>query len=126
MLQEAVVRWWEPVMHFFGTDVAYDDDPMIHWGVKTRTNEQSRQEWIAQYVPKLWDMGIETPDPALAYDPDAETWTYTEPDWERLRALLTGPPTPSTASRLWWRQLLHRHHAWVREVVSGDAVPAAA
>jgi hypothetical protein len=56
-------------MHFFGTDVARDDDPMIHWGVKTRTNEQSRQEWIAQYVPKLWDMGIETPDPALAYDP---------------------------------------------------------
>jgi ring-1,2-phenylacetyl-CoA epoxidase subunit PaaA len=126
MLQEAVLRWWEPVMHFFGTDVAREDDPMIHWGVKTRTNEQSRQEWIAQYVPKLWDMGIETPDPALAYDPDTGRWTYTEPDWDRLRAIIKGEPTPTTATRLHWRQLLHRHHAWVRRILLGDAVPAAA
>ena len=124
MLQEAVTRWWEPVMHFFGTDVARDDDPMIHWGVKTRTNEESRQEWIAQYVPKLWDMGIETPDPALAYDPDTAGWTYTEPDWDRLRAVIKGEPTPSTATRRYWRQLLHRNHAWVRRILLGDAVPA--
>jgi ring-1,2-phenylacetyl-CoA epoxidase subunit PaaA len=126
MLQEAVHRWWEPVMHFFGTDVAREDDPMIHWGVKTRTNEESRQEWIAQYVPKLWDMGIETPDPALAYDPDAGAWTYTEPDWDQLRAVIKGEPTPSTATRLYWRQLLHRNHAWVRRILLGDALPAAA
>jgi ring-1,2-phenylacetyl-CoA epoxidase subunit PaaA len=126
LLQEAVLRWWEPVMHFFGTDVARDDDPMIHWGVKTRTNEESRQEWIAQYVPKLWDMGIETPDPGLAYAPDEGSWTYTEPDWDRLRAIIKGEPTPATATRLHWRQLLHRHHAWVRRILLGDAVPAAA
>jgi ring-1,2-phenylacetyl-CoA epoxidase subunit PaaA len=126
MLQEAVDRWWEPVMHFFGTDVARDDDPMIHWGVKTRTNEESRQEWIAQYVPKLWDMGIETPDPALAYDPARQRWTYTEPDWDRLRAIIKGEPTPTTATRLYWRQLLHRHHGWVRRILLGDVVAAAA
>jgi ring-1,2-phenylacetyl-CoA epoxidase subunit PaaA len=126
MLQEAVERWWEPVMHFFGTDVARDDDPMIRWGVKTRTNEESRQEWIAQYVPKLWDMGIETPDPALAYDPDTQRWTYTEPDWDRLRAIIKGEPTATTATRLHWRRLLHDHHDWVRRVLLGDAVATAA
>lgn len=126
MLQEAVNRWWEPVMHFFGTNVAAEDDPMIHWGVKTRTNEQSRQDWIGQYVPKLWDMGIETPDPALAYDPGTRTWTYTEPDWDRLRQIVKGDPTEATATRLYWRQLLHRNHDWVHRIVTGDHVPAAA
>ncbi len=126
MLQEAVNRWWEPVMHFFGTNVAAEDDPMIHWGVKTRTNEQSRQDWIGQYVPKLWDMGIETPDPALAYDPGTKTWTYTEPDWGRLKQIVKGEPTEATATRLYWRQVMHRNHAWVHQIVTGDRVPAAA
>jgi ring-1,2-phenylacetyl-CoA epoxidase subunit PaaA len=126
MLQEAVNRWWEPTMHFFGTDVAADDDPMIHWGVKSQTNEASRQEWINQYIPKLWDMGIELPDPALAYDPQEKRWDYTEPDWDRLRAVIKGEPTEATATRLHWRQALWQHHAWIHQIVTGDAVPAAA
>ncbi len=123
MLQEAVDRWWTPVMHFFGTDVAAEDDPMIRWGVKSRTNEQSRQEWLGTYVPRLWDMGIETPDPALRYDRAAHRWRYTEPDWDELLALVKGPPTETTATRLYWRQLLHRNHAWIHEILLGDDVP---
>ena len=126
MLQEAVDRWWEPIMHFFGTAVAREDDPMIRWGVKTRTNEESRQEWLNTYVPKLWDMGIETPDPRLAYDPDTGSWDYTEPDWERLAAIVKGEPTPATATRLYWRQLLHRNHRWIHDIVLGEATATAA
>jgi ring-1,2-phenylacetyl-CoA epoxidase subunit PaaA len=126
MLQEAVNRWWTPIMHFFGTDVAAEDDPMIHWGVKTRTNEQSRQEWINTYVPKMWDLGIDLPDPELAYDADAKRWRYTEPDWDELAALVKGEPSEATARRLWWRQALHRNHAWVHRIITGDTVPQAA
>jgi ring-1,2-phenylacetyl-CoA epoxidase subunit PaaA len=126
MLQEAVDRWWEPIMHFFGTDLAAEDDPSIHWGIKTRTNEESRQEWMTTYVPKLWDLGIETPDPQLRYDPADKRWDYTEPDWDKLRSIVKGEPTPSTATRLYWRQLLHRNHAWIHDIVTGDAVPAVA
>jgi ring-1,2-phenylacetyl-CoA epoxidase subunit PaaA len=126
MLQEAVNRWWEPIMHFFGTDVAAEDDPMIHWRVKSRTNEQSRQEWINTYVPKMWDMGIETPDPALRYDEEAGRWRYTEPDWDKLKAIVKGEPTESTATRLYWRQVLAANHEWVRQIVTGDRPPVAA
>jgi ring-1,2-phenylacetyl-CoA epoxidase subunit PaaA len=126
MLQEAVNRWWEPVMHFFGTDVAREDDPMVHWGVKSRTNEESRQEWISQYVPKLWDMGIETPDPALRYDEPTKAWSYTEPDWDRLKAIVKGEHTESTATRLYWRRLLHDHHAWIEDIILGDEMPVTA
>jgi ring-1,2-phenylacetyl-CoA epoxidase subunit PaaA len=126
MLQEAVDRWWEPIMHFFGTDVAAEDDPMIHWGVKARTNEESRQEWLNTYVPKMWDLGIELPDPELEYDADAKRWRYTEPDWDKLAAIVKGEPTEATATRRYWRQLLHHDHRWIHEIVTGDRVPQAA
>ena len=126
MLQEAVNRWWEPVMHFFGTDVPAADDPMIHWGVKTRTNEESRQEWINQYVPKLWDMGVELPDPELAYDPIEKSWSYTEPDWDVLKRIVKGEPTAATGTRLFWRQAMWNDHEWIHQIVTGDAVPAMA
>jgi ring-1,2-phenylacetyl-CoA epoxidase subunit PaaA len=126
MLQEAVDRWWEPTMHFFGTDVSADDDPGIHWGIKTRTNEESRQEFLTQYVPKLWGMGIEVPDPDLAYDPHAKVWRYTEPDWDRLMAIVKGEPTAATATRRFWRQAMWNHHAWLHGIITGDAVPTPA
>jgi ring-1,2-phenylacetyl-CoA epoxidase subunit PaaA len=125
MLQEAVNRWWTPTMHFFGTNVAAEDDPAIHWGIKTQTNEEARQEWINQYVPKLWDMGIELPDPALRYDPQEKLWHYTEPDWDELKALLRDP-TPTVQTRLAWRQAMWKHHEWIHHIVTGDTVPAAA
>jgi ring-1,2-phenylacetyl-CoA epoxidase subunit PaaA len=120
MLQEAVNRWWEPVMHFFGTDIAAEDDPMIFWGVKTQTNEESRQAWMTQYVPKIWDMGIEVPDTSLHWDGTAERWVYDEPDWDRLMAIVKGDPTPTTATRLYWRQLMHHHHDWIRDIILGN------
>ena len=121
MLQEAVDRWWEPIMHFFGTDIPAEKDPSIQWGIKTRTNEESRQEWINQYVPKLWDVGVELPDPNLAYDAQAKRWTYTEPDWDRLMAIVKGDPTEATARRLYWRQVMQRNHDWIRQIVLGDS-----
>jgi ring-1,2-phenylacetyl-CoA epoxidase subunit PaaA len=126
ILQEAVNRWWEPIMHFFGNDIAAEDDPSIRWGIKSRTNEQSRQEWMSTYVPKLWDLGVETPDPELRYDTTAQTWRYTEPDWAKLKQIVKGEPTEATASRLYWRQLMHRNHQWIHDIVLGDDVPAAA
>jgi ring-1,2-phenylacetyl-CoA epoxidase subunit PaaA len=126
MLQEAVTRWWEPIMHFFGTDVGRDEDPMIHWGVKSQTNEESRQAWLSQYVPKLWDMGLELPDPALAWDAGAGAWHYTEPDWDRLRAIVKGEPTEATAGRLHMRRTMQRNHDWIRGIVTGDGAPVVA
>jgi len=124
MLQEAVDRWWEPVMHFFGTDVPADQDPMIHWGVKTQSNEDSRQEWMTQYVPKLWDMGLEVPDPTLTWHEDTQRWTYAEPDWDRLKAIVKGEGTEAARRRLMWRRILRDNQGWIREIVLGDEPPA--
>ena len=56
---------------------------------------------MCQYVPKLWDMGIEMPDPNLRWDADEEVWHYTEPDWDRLKEIVKGEGTEATTIRLW-------------------------
>ena len=125
MLQDAVTRWWEPLMHFFGHDTPADKDITLQWGIKTRTNEESRQEFLTQYVPKLWAMGIEIPDRDIRYDEAAKTWRYTEPDWSRMDDIIDGNG-PMTQVRLSWRRWVRDQHAWLREVITGDPLMKAA
>jgi ring-1,2-phenylacetyl-CoA epoxidase subunit PaaA len=123
LLQDAVIRWWEPIMHFFGHDTPAEEDVPLQWGIKTRTNQESRQEFFSQYVPKMWGMGIEIPDPALRYDPHEKRWIYSEPDWDKMDAIIRGDG-PMTKTRLAWRRWIRESHGWLREIVTGD--PAAA
>ncbi len=120
MLQEAVDRWWEPIMHFFGNDIPAADDPGIRWGIKTTSNEDNRQQWMSTYVPKLWDMGLEAPDPDLRWDEDEGRWRYTEPDWDRLMEIVKGEGTEATTRRLHARKAMWDHHAWLHDVITGD------
>jgi ring-1,2-phenylacetyl-CoA epoxidase subunit PaaA len=125
MLQEAVNRWWEPILHFFGHDTPAEKDISLQWRIKTQTNEQGRQEWMSTYIPKMWDMGIELPDPTLRYDPDEQFWHYAEPDWQKMDAIIRGQG-PMTETRLSWRRWMRESSAWVRGIVTGDPAVAPA
>jgi ring-1,2-phenylacetyl-CoA epoxidase subunit PaaA len=125
MLQEAVTRWWEPILHFFGHDTPAERDMALQWRIKTQTNEQARQEWMTTYIPKLWDMGVELPDPTLRYDPDEQRWHYAEPDWSKMDAIIRGEG-PMTETRLAWRRWMRESHDWVRAIVTGDPMARAA
>ena len=46
------------------TDPAKDKD--LHWRIKAKNNEQLRQEFLSIYVPRIWELGLTVPDPALA------------------------------------------------------------
>ena len=116
MLQEAVDRWWVPIMHFFGPKTPAEQDRLLHWRIKTETNETLRQRFFDRYVPKLWDLGITIPDPDLSYDPDADEWTWTEPSWDELREVARGNG-PMTATRLSWRIWMAEHNTWARELM---------
>ncbi|MGH3443132.1 MAG: 1,2-phenylacetyl-CoA epoxidase subunit PaaA [Nitriliruptorales bacterium] len=122
MLQEAVNRWWEPIMHFFGHDTPAEKDVPLQLGIKTQTNEESRQEWFNTYIPKLWHMGIELPDPALRYDPQEKVWRYSEPDWEMMDRIIDGDG-PMTKTRLAWRRWMREHHDWLIGIITGDPPP---
>jgi ring-1,2-phenylacetyl-CoA epoxidase subunit PaaA len=117
MFQEAVDRWWQPVMHFFGPPSKPEKDVLLHWGLKVKTNEQLRQEFFTLYVPKLWDLGITVPDERLEYDPEVGEWRWTQPDWDEFWRVVKGDG-PMTETRLAWRRWMQGANGWVRDVMA--------
>jgi ring-1,2-phenylacetyl-CoA epoxidase subunit PaaA len=122
LVQEALDRWWEPLMHFHGPATPPEKDRDIAWRIKSRSNEELRQEFLDVYVPRIWELGLTVPDSKLRRDADSGRWEYTEPDWERLRQIGRGNG-PATKERLGLRRMSAEQTAWVRKAF---ALPAAA
>jgi ring-1,2-phenylacetyl-CoA epoxidase subunit PaaA len=119
LAQEALTRWWEPLMHFHGTPIAAADDPLVQWRIKSQGNEESRQEFLGTYVPRIRELGLELPDPKLRLRDDG-CWEYTEPDWQRLKAIVSGDG-PASSSRLAFRRAALAQVGWVADCLSGRA-----
>jgi ring-1,2-phenylacetyl-CoA epoxidase subunit PaaA len=124
MVQEALDRWWPPLMQMHGPRSPRDKDRDLFWRIKAKTSEELRQEFLSIYVPRILELGLTLPDPALRYDETAGEWRYTEPDWNELRAVVTGHG-PASEARLGFRRLSWADQAWVRESVFASR-PAAA
>ena len=124
MVQEALDRWWGPLMQMHGppTDPAKDKD--LHWRIKAKHNEQLRQEFLSIYVPRVRELGLKIPDPALRHDDVEGRWQYTEPDWAELKSVVTGHG-PASKSRLDFRRLHYADTQWVRDAISGRSSAAA-
>ena len=119
LVQEALVRWWGPLMQFHGNPIALEDDPTYRWRIKSQANEDARQQFLDGYVPQIWELGLELPDPKLAKRDDG-VWEYSEPDWDELRRVVTGHG-PMTEERLAFRRLNLEETAWVRRAVLAEA-----
>ena len=120
MIQEALNRWWSPLVMFHGppTDPAKDRD--LHYRIKAKNNRLLRQEFFAKYIPKVWELGLTLPDPDIHFDSEANEWHYTEPDWNELKMVVTGHG-PRSEARLNLRRLAYADTQWVRGVVLGKA-----
>jgi len=116
LVQEALDRWWPPLMQFHGTPIARAEDPMWHWRIKSQGNEEARQQFLEGYVPQIRELGLEIPDPKLRRRDDG-VWEYSEPDWDELRHVVTGHG-PLTAERLAFRARFLDQERWVREAVA--------
>ena len=92
---------------------------MYVWRIKSQGNEEARQQFLDGYVPQIWELGLEVPDPKLRKRDDG-VWEYTEPDWDELRHVVTGHG-PRTADRLDLRRRARESSAWVRQVVLAEA-----
>jgi ring-1,2-phenylacetyl-CoA epoxidase subunit PaaA len=123
MIQEALNRWWGPLMQMHGPRSPRDKDRDLYWRVKAKSSEELRQEFLTIYVPRIWELGLTLPDPDLKRDEATGTWTYTEPDWDELRTVVTNHG-PKSQERLAFRQLNWDETAWVRDSIL--AAPKAA
>ncbi len=119
LVQEALTRWWEPLMHFHGTPIPAEDDPMVHWRIKSQGNEDARQQFLEGYVPQILELGLEIPDPNLRRNAEG-VWEYTEPDWDKLTAVVTGHG-PASQERLDFRRLARAEVDWVSKVMLPEA-----
>jgi ring-1,2-phenylacetyl-CoA epoxidase subunit PaaA len=115
LVQEALNRWWPPLMQFHGNPIARDEDPMWFWRIKSQGNEEARQQFLDGYVPQILELGLEIPDSKLRKNEDG-VWEYTEPDWAELKHVVTGHG-PRTSDRLAFRARFLEQEQWVRDAV---------
>jgi ring-1,2-phenylacetyl-CoA epoxidase subunit PaaA len=122
-IQDALDRWWGPLMQMHGPRSPREKDKDLRWRIKAKTSEELRQEFLTIYVPRILELGLVIPDPELRFDADAGEWRYTEPDWDELRTVVTNHG-PMSEERLEFRRLARKETAWVRETIL--AAPQAA
>ncbi|WP_170099497.1 1,2-phenylacetyl-CoA epoxidase subunit PaaA [Kyrpidia spormannii] len=119
MLQDALNRWWESLMFFFGPPLMSSAaQKMMDYRIRTKTNEQLRQKFLTRYVPRIRALGLEIPDPALRYDEEKKVWSYTQPDWEKFYHIVKNNAGPKSQERLALRKQAHEGQRWVREAMS--------
>lgn len=120
MVQEALNRWWPPIMHFFGPSdkASVHTETLMKWKVKMASNDDMRQQFLNMYVPKIWDLGLTVPDPNLKKNEQTGKWDYTEPDWEEFKRVINGNG-PCNAERLAVRRMAEEKGRWVRKALLG-------
>ena len=124
MVQEALNRWWQPIMHFFGPPdkMSVHTEHLVRWKVKMATNDSMRQAFLDMYVPKIRELGLSIPDPALRKDPETGKWHYTEPDWEEFKRVINGDG-PCNEERLAVRRWAEEKGRWVKRALLNQHEP---
>ncbi len=118
MVQDALNRWWPPIMHFFGPSdkISVHNTIMMRWKLKMASNDDMRQKFLDMYVPKIWDLGLTIPDPNLRKDETTGQWLYTEPDWDEFKKVINGGG-PCNKERLAVRKMAEERGEWVRKAL---------
>jgi ring-1,2-phenylacetyl-CoA epoxidase subunit PaaA len=122
MVQDAINRWWWPTLMMFGlhdTD-SPNSEVLKRWGVKTRSNDELRQEFVNELVPQLHALGLSVPDPDLRYDEATGNWIHGPIDWDEFWQVVSGNG-PLNKERLGARRQAHEDGAWVREALEAYA-----
>jgi ring-1,2-phenylacetyl-CoA epoxidase subunit PaaA len=116
MVQEAVNRWWWPVLMMFGPHDAqsqHSGDSM-KWGIKRISNDDLRQKFVDATVPQAEVLGVTFPDPKLKWNPARGHYDFGEIDWEEFWNVVNGQG-PCNRERLRERVEAHENGAWVRD-----------
>jgi ring-1,2-phenylacetyl-CoA epoxidase subunit PaaA len=122
MVQQAVNRWWWPVLMMFGPS----DKDSIHsnqsskWGIKRISNDDLRQKFVDATVDQAKVLGVTLPDPDLKWNEARGHYDYGDIDWEEFWRVVNGDG-PCNRERLATRVKAHNDGAWVREAALAHA-----
>lgn len=122
MMQDAITRWWWPTLMMFGPhDTDSPNSPLlVRWGIKTRSNDELRQDFVNQMAPDLMALGLELPDPDLKYNEKTGNWDFGAINWNEFWRVVKGDG-PMNAQRMAARRRAHDEGLWVREALAAYA-----
>jgi ring-1,2-phenylacetyl-CoA epoxidase subunit PaaA len=121
MAQDALNRWWWPVLMMFGPpdQSSQHSDTSTRWKIKRFTNDELRQKFVDATVPQAQYLGLTIPDPGMKQDAQGH-WVYGEIDWNEFKQVLAGNG-PCNRDRMAARRKAHDDGAWVREAAAAYA-----
>lgn len=121
MAQDALDRWWWPVLMMFGPPDATSQhsDTSTKWKIKRFSNDELRQKFVDATVPQAQYLGLTIPDPGMTKDAEGR-WRYSEIDWTEFKQVLAGNG-PCNRDRMAARRKSHDEGAWVREAAAAYA-----
>ena len=116
MVQEAVNRWYWPVLAMFGPPDANSPNSAqgMRWGIKRISNDDLRQRFVDATVPQTKVLGVTLPDSDLKWNEEKGCHDYGQIDWDDFWNVVNGHG-PCNKERLATRVKAHESGAWVRE-----------
>ena len=122
MVQDAVNRWWWPVLAMFGPPDA--DSPnsatSMRWGIKRISNDDLRQKFVDATIPQAQVLGVTVPDPELKWNEQRGHYDFGAIDWDDFWAVVNGNG-PCNKERLATRVKAHEDGQWVRDAAMAHA-----
>lgn len=122
MVQDAVNRWWWPVLAMFGPpdDNSPNSVQGMRWGIKRISNDALRQKFVDATVPQAEVLGVTLPDPHLKWNEAKGGHDFGAIDWDDFWNVVNGNG-PCNKERLATRVKAWEDGAWVREAALAHA-----
>jgi ring-1,2-phenylacetyl-CoA epoxidase subunit PaaA len=122
MAQDALNRWWWPVVMMFGPSDAdsVHSAQTMKWGIKRISNDDLRQKFIDATVPQADLLGLTIPDPELKWNAERGHYDHGPIDWDEFWRTVNGNG-PCNRERMAARVRAHEKGEWVREAALAHA-----
>lgn len=118
LLQDAFEEWWPRMIQFFGPtdDQSTHHDFSSQVGLKVKSNDELRQQFLSVYLPKAREYGLEIPDePRITYDEETGTYDVHEEDidWDEFWSIADNDYEPGV-NMIQKRKATQQAVSWVR------------
>ncbi|HLY64275.1 MAG TPA: Phenylacetic acid catabolic protein [Chloroflexota bacterium] len=62
-IQDSLNRWYPQGLDMFGMSESHRSERFVYWGIKRRTNEEARQDYMNEVNSLIEQVGLQIPDP---------------------------------------------------------------
>lgn len=118
MMQEAIDKWWFPILRFFGPQdkLSVHTNILMELKIKMLSNDDCRNEFLNLYVPKILELGFTIPDALLKKNNTSGRWEYSDLNWQDVTKMMGVRATHSNKI-IKERETAIKRDAWVRKAL---------